>query len=97
VAHAFFSVPPRHSRPGLEFLQFPATFPVFSALYCGAGAFACQPRLYYRRRLPHWHPDLTEATFHEATFHRRKEVKAAKILYTGGNSTASSAGSAQPG
>ena len=31
----------------------------------GAGAFACrpQPHMFYRRRLPHWHPDLTEATF----------------------------------
>jgi putative transposase len=30
---------------------------------CGAGAFACQLVMFYRRRLPHWHPDLTEATF----------------------------------
>jgi putative transposase len=31
---------------------------------CGAGAFACQPVMFYRRKLPHWHPDdLAEATF----------------------------------
>jgi len=29
----------------------------------GAGAFACQLRMFYRRRLPHWHPDITEETF----------------------------------
>src|SRR5450759_708835 len=30
----------------------------------GAGAFACQPVMFYRRKLPHWHPDdLAEATF----------------------------------
>src|ERR1017187_7859135 len=30
---------------------------------CGAGAFACQPSMFYRRKLPHWHPDVDEATF----------------------------------
>ena len=36
---------------------------------CGAGAFAgafaCQPypKMFYRRKLPHWHPDVDEATF----------------------------------
>jgi putative transposase len=30
---------------------------------CGAGAFAYQPHMFYRRRLPHWHPDIAEATF----------------------------------
>src|ERR1700692_4815671 len=30
---------------------------------CGAGAFACQLVMFYRRRLPHWHPDLTDPTF----------------------------------
>ena len=29
----------------------------------GAGAFACQPVMFYRRKLPHWHPDLAEPTF----------------------------------
>jgi len=33
------------------------------ALQSGAGASACQPRMFYRRRLPHWHPDITEETF----------------------------------
>src|SRR5450759_1333022 len=28
----------------------------------GAGAFACQPVMFYRRKLPHWHPDIIEAT-----------------------------------
>jgi len=32
------------------------------ALQSGAGAFACQLRMFYRRRLPHWHPDINEET-----------------------------------
>jgi putative transposase len=27
---------------------------------CGAGASACQPTDFYRRKLPHWHPPLSE-------------------------------------
>src|SRR6202522_4646219 len=45
----------------LEFLHSPAIFHV--STICGAGAFACQLVMFYRRKLPHWHPDLTEATF----------------------------------
>src|ERR1700693_1931032 len=30
---------------------------------CGAGAFACQLVMFYRRRLPRCHPDLTDPTF----------------------------------
>jgi REP element-mobilizing transposase RayT len=29
----------------------------------GAGVSACQPEMFYRRRLPHWHPDISEGTF----------------------------------
>ena len=49
------------SRP-LEFLHFPAIFHP-STHYMWAGAFACQLVMFYRRRLPHWHPDLTDPTF----------------------------------
>ncbi len=41
-------------------------FPRFSMrprTICGTSAFACQPAMFYRRKLPHWHPDTTEATF----------------------------------
>ena len=42
----------------LEFLHFAS-----DRANCGAGAFACQLVMFYRRRLPHWHPDLTDPTF----------------------------------
>ena len=67
--------------------------PLSTPLY--VGAFACQLVMFYRRKLPPWHPDLTEATFLFVTWrlagsiprarplagaHRRKSIRGPSLL-----------------
>src|ERR1017187_2108959 len=46
---------------------------------CGAGAFACQPNMFYRRELPHWHPDVDEATFLFVTWRLDGDRKSTRL------------------
>ena len=46
---------------------------------CGAGAFACQLVMFYRRRLPHWHPDLTDPTFLFVTWRLAGSIPRARL------------------
>ena len=55
----------------LESLHFPAIY--------GAGAFACRLVMFYRRKLPHWHPDLTEGTFLFVTWGLAGSVPQARL------------------
>src|ERR1700678_1822080 len=72
----------------LEFLHSPAIFHV--STICGAGAFACQLVIFCRRKLPHWHPDLTEATFLFVTWRLAGSIPRARPLQapTGANRSA---------
>src|SRR5580704_18545681 len=54
-------------------------FSTDSRTICGAGAFACQLVMFYRRKLPHWHPDLTEGTFLFVTWRLAGSVPQARL------------------
>jgi hypothetical protein len=43
------------------------------------GAFACQRAMFYRGRLPHGHPDLTEASFLFVTWRLAAQAPARRI------------------
>ena len=55
-------------------------FSTDSRTICGAGAFACQLVMFYRRKLPPWHPDLTEATFLFVTWRLAGSIPRARPL-----------------
>ena len=68
---------------------------IFSAIFrrsthymniCGAGAFACQLRMFYRRKLPHWHPDISEATFLFVTWRLAGSMPRSRVLQLAGES-----------
>src|SRR5580700_9649816 len=54
-------------------------FSTDSRTICGAGAFACQLVMFYRRKLPHWHPDLTEGTFLFVTWRLAGSIPQARL------------------